>query len=111
MISDKRGGVAITTFIIWIAGFILGLICITFSVSLGFLVWIIGAVAGFLVLVTEGETSKKITLHHTQVVNPPTSITQTTHVDSQKKVVVKCGSCGAYNDEDSTFCKKCGKSI
>jgi disulfide bond formation protein DsbB len=111
---DKKGGAAAGA-LIWIVGFFLGLVLILtiIGVFIGIIIWILFFIIGLAAMFAGGKTvvvqqasppaqSHTIVMPASQFQQQPTIV---------EKVVVKCPKCGTKNDEDSDFCKKCGKSL
>jgi len=108
---DKRGGAGAGA-LIWIVGFFLGLVLILTIVGalIGIIIWILFFIIGLAAMFAGGKT---VIVQQTPQSSPQAHTIVMSPSQSQvvEKVVVKCRNCGTKNEEDSEFCKKCGKPL
>ncbi|MBN2517337.1 MAG: zinc ribbon domain-containing protein [Candidatus Altiarchaeota archaeon] len=111
---DKKGGAGAGV-AVWIVGFFLGLFFILtiLGVIIGIIIWVVFFMIGLVLIAAGGKTEVIIqqlpqqSQHTIGLSNQP----QIPEPHVIEKVVVRCPYCGTKNDEDSEFCKKCGKSL
>jgi ribosomal protein L40E len=75
---------------------------------IGFIIGLAMLIAGAAV---GGGKEKEVIIHREPQPIHHTIISPQPHTRVIERVVVKCPNCGAKNDEDSEYCKKCAESL